>query len=133
VKVAYAGVWILCRTRRRRLGEIARDAEVEAAMGKGADFLLLHISAGLWKSKQAKKNQKDDGRGFRVEKPSGGGGGRVRSLRAKEYAGELLFRPLRRLRAGSSGLVLRQLSPDGQRRELHSCAASRLKTGVWFH
>jgi hypothetical protein len=62
-------------------------------MGKGADFLLLHISAGLWKSKQAKKNQKDDGRGFRVEKPKGGGWGRVR--KAKEYAGELLFRPLR--------------------------------------
>src|ERR1700683_1136050 len=52
VKLAYAGVWILCRTRRRRLGETGRNTEFMTAMGNGPEFWWLHISAGFKKSKQ---------------------------------------------------------------------------------
>src|SRR5215467_9893537 len=51
-RVAYAGVWILCRTRLRRFGTAAFSADCIATMGKGAVLALHHISAGMWKSMQ---------------------------------------------------------------------------------
>ena len=59
MKVAYAGVWILCRTRLRRLGETGCNAEFKAAMGKGPIYCgSILAREGTKASKE--ENRKDD-------------------------------------------------------------------------
>ena len=53
---AYAGVWILCRTRLRRFGTAVCSVDVIATMGREPEFVQHHISAGLWKCKQRRES-----------------------------------------------------------------------------
>src|ERR1700686_2424606 len=57
VKLAYAGVWILCRTRRRRLGETGCNAEFMTAMGGARSSAWHHINPNCGKVSN-EENQK---------------------------------------------------------------------------